>query len=330
MASKIPTTAEKVVIQGAAFFLFEVGGRWVIRDEAGKEVAKSRSKDKLLGMADKANAVVEEPKPVDVSEYPMPTNTQAVKTAARKGKKPTMRLTPAGVKSLTGKDVDEGCLQYVNDNLANKDASAYKDAEYVTELVTEFQAEPETEEDAVKVIGAAAPNLLTEEDKKVLKGRKAKQPKADDLDTEIAKREKEQAESDVKSEVVVPGLAEAQAKIKAKKPVSPPAPSTPKVKTSSKPKAQPVTQKRPGVLAKMVECLEAASEKSPVTKESILEVLVKAFPDREEAKMKSTLSMQMPSGLRTEKKIILGSKTLPEGRKGYWIDKKATKEFQAK
>lgn len=106
-----------------------------------------------------------------------------------------------------------------------------------------------------------------------------------------------------------------------------------------------VSEKRPGVLAVMVRCLRAASEKHPVTKESVLDVLCNEFPDRDRNKMKATLAMQMPAGLRYEKKIVLASADVEvetqsevggmlvtgvKKAKGYWIDEEATKAEQGK
>lgn len=92
------------------------------------------------------------------------------------------------------------------------------------------------------------------------------------------------------------------------------------------------TDKRPGVLAVLVIRLSDASEAEPVTKKQILATLVRAFPDRESAKMWATIQMQVPSGLKTEKKLILTSKEVSEGdkkTKGYWIDQTATEAYKA-
>lgn len=84
------------------------------------------------------------------------------------------------------------------------------------------------------------------------------------------------------------------------------------------------SDKRPGVIATIVEMLSQASEKAPVEKSVILAKLVERFPDRPEANMKSTLMMQVPSGLKIEKRIIVRS-----NEHGYWIDKKASEQLQA-
>lgn len=72
--------------------------------------------------------------------------------------------------------------------------------------------------------------------------------------------------------------------------------------------------KRPGVLAKLVELLVNASEASPITKVGILDALCVAFPERDRIKMKATLDMQLPSGLRYEKGFVVS-----KNDKGYWL-----------
>lgn len=70
-----------------------------------------------------------------------------------------------------------------------------------------------------------------------------------------------------------------------------------------------------GVIATIIEELRKASAKKPTTKEKILAVLVKKFPDRDPKAMKSTVSSQIPSGLRTEKGLVVQSND-----KGIWLD----------
>jgi hypothetical protein len=79
--------------------------------------------------------------------------------------------------------------------------------------------------------------------------------------------------------------------------------------------------KRPGVIAKIIEQLETASKNKPISKAKILKAMVKAFPDREEAAMKNTLTMQLSTGLRTEKGMEVG-----KNDDGYWIKSKGKKK----
>ncbi len=79
---------------------------------------------------------------------------------------------------------------------------------------------------------------------------------------------------------------------------------------------KPDDRKKPnGVIATIVNTLRKATEKRPVTKERILEVLVKKFPDRSPLKMMSTVSSQVPSGLRVGKSL-----EVHKNDKGYWLD----------
>lgn len=70
-----------------------------------------------------------------------------------------------------------------------------------------------------------------------------------------------------------------------------------------------------GVIATIIAELRKANAKKPTTKEKILAVLVKKFPDRDPKAMKSTISSQVPSGLRTEKGLEVQSND-----KGVWLD----------
>lgn len=85
------------------------------------------------------------------------------------------------------------------------------------------------------------------------------------------------------------------------------------------------TNQRPGVLAHIENLLRAASAEAPISKAEILASLVVAFADREEAKMKTTVAMQVPSGFKIEKGYII---TKVEGR-GYYFDVEKTREYQA-
>jgi hypothetical protein len=81
------------------------------------------------------------------------------------------------------------------------------------------------------------------------------------------------------------------------------------------------TAKRPGVVRKIHELLKAASKKAPATRAGMLVELVKAFPEREEAKMKNTLGGYIPSGVKAERGVVLEA----DGKGGFWV-KDADKE----
>lgn len=76
-----------------------------------------------------------------------------------------------------------------------------------------------------------------------------------------------------------------------------------------------VAGKKPGVVARIVEILRAASKKKPVTKEEVLKRLVEAFPERSPQAMKSTVASQIPSCLRIEKGLIVET----DKKGGFWL-----------
>ena len=58
-----------------------------------------------------------------------------------------------------------------------------------------------------------------------------------------------------------------------------------------------------GVIGSIVEFLQAASESNPIKKADILAKLKERFPAREELALHRTLNCQLPTRLRTEKKL---------------------------
>ncbi len=79
----------------------------------------------------------------------------------------------------------------------------------------------------------------------------------------------------------------------------------------------PAVPKKPGVVKKILECLRAASKKRPATKESILAVLVKAFPERDPKAMSKTIGSQVNGAMKVEKGIDVST----DGAGGYWVSK---------
>lgn len=78
-----------------------------------------------------------------------------------------------------------------------------------------------------------------------------------------------------------------------------------------------LTVKKPGVITRIIELLRGASKKKPITKDAILEDLVKTFPDRESKAMRNTISSQIPSCLKTEKDLTCKT----DGKGGWWLPK---------
>tara|TARA_R100000808_G_scaffold6960_1_gene20340 strand:- start:4095 stop:4685 length:591 start_codon:yes stop_codon:yes gene_type:complete len=123
--------------------------------------------------------------------------------------------------------------------------------------------------------------------------------------------EKEEEEVEVKF-ILGPGEGDKPPKKKKKKKEEP--------KEEPKEESKPLPEKKPirkgGVIATIVEILEAASEKKPITKEDILGKLIKKFPGKEPASMMSTIKTQVPSRLKLAKGIIVEKNN--EG--GWWIN----------
>jgi hypothetical protein len=70
----------------------------------------------------------------------------------------------------------------------------------------------------------------------------------------------------------------------------------------------------PGVIATIMEILTGASERKPVSKEDILAELQKAFPDRDPQSMMSTINIQVPSRLRSDKGL-----NVQKNADGYYV-----------
>lgn len=103
-----------------------------------------------------------------------------------------------------------------------------------------------------------------------------------------------------------------------------------RVKLSSHSNNIAFSDKRPGVVAYILEMLMNASAQGPVTKSYMLKKLCERFADREESKMKSTLMMQCPSGLLIEKRVVVVTiKNEATKERCYYVDRDATAKCQA-
>jgi hypothetical protein len=71
---------------------------------------------------------------------------------------------------------------------------------------------------------------------------------------------------------------------------------------------------KPGVIASIIEFYRAASEETPIDKDSVLAKLAKRFPDREKEAMAKTVQAQTPARILKEKKI-----EVLQNEKGRWI-----------
>lgn len=90
------------------------------------------------------------------------------------------------------------------------------------------------------------------------------------------------------------------------------------------------SNKRPGVIACIVEMLRNANAETPISKLDILTELVRRFPERGQDKLQATLTMQVPSGLLIEKKIKVQTVIDQSSKvRRYWIDQSETDKLQA-
>ncbi len=91
-------------------------------------------------------------------------------------------------------------------------------------------------------------------------------------------------------------------------------------RASADAQSAPVPTKRPGVIAKIVEVLRAASKKNPVTKDQLLKTLCETFPEREKDAMRGTVSSQVPNGLLKEKNLTVHHTA---DKSGWWLPKES-------
>jgi hypothetical protein len=92
---------------------------------------------------------------------------------------------------------------------------------------------------------------------------------------------------------------------------------TPKKKKGGAPKGtRPVKAggEGPGVIASILEFLLKATEDRPITKQRLVEKLVKRFPQRDPEGMSKTVSVQIPNRIKREKGV-----DVRQNENGYWI-----------
>lgn len=98
-----------------------------------------------------------------------------------------------------------------------------------------------------------------------------------------------------------------------------PPPKAAKAGAPAKGKAPPKkaggeSNKGPGVIGSIVEFLESANSKKPLSKQALVEKLCKRFPDRPSEGMAKTVNVQVPTRIRTDKGI-----NVQKNENGYWI-----------
>ena len=94
--------------------------------------------------------------------------------------------------------------------------------------------------------------------------------------------------------------------------------ATSATKPTGKGKANGTTDKGPGVIASIIEFVQAANAKLPITKSALRAKLLKRFPERGEVALGRTINCQLPSRLTSEKGLTIKTKQTDDG-KGYWI-----------
>lgn len=92
-----------------------------------------------------------------------------------------------------------------------------------------------------------------------------------------------------------------------------PAKTKPKAGKNGKP-AKADKPKGPGIIQTIADILATATEQKPLTKDKIHERLTKKFPDRPKDSMWTTVNLQVPNKLRTDKGI-----NVVKNAKGYYI-----------
>lgn len=75
----------------------------------------------------------------------------------------------------------------------------------------------------------------------------------------------------------------------------------------------------PGIIASIVEFLQDATEKKPVSKSDILDKLCERFPDHERASMQKTVNVQVPNRIKADKGLDVRSAE-KDGKKLFWIN----------
>lgn len=81
----------------------------------------------------------------------------------------------------------------------------------------------------------------------------------------------------------------------------------------------------PGVIGSIVEFLSKATEKKPLSKSDLADKLAERFDDRDRDSMLKTINVQVPSRLKTDKKL-----DVRKNDKGYWIETEEAAEKPAK
>jgi len=133
------------------------------------------------------------------------------------------------------------------------------------------------------------------------KEKAAKSPKEEDAPKKEKKGKKEKkAAKSPKKEKAPKEKKEKAPKEKKEKAPKEKKEKAPKEKKEKAPKAEKKGKKGPGVIASIIEFLEAAGDKG-ITREKVTEKLIKRFPDKNEMSMRNTVKVQLPGRINKEK-----------------------------
>lgn len=222
------------------------------------------------------------------------TKKELVKTARELNE--LMGLDPA---IPTGKDVEEATLvEKIREaaEMLEEDDEISEVAQEVIDYIAELQEEeatpeadgqPTDEDDAEET----TEQLVEKSDYKALKAMVAWYPEFKGIDIALypAKKVEDLRARMIKDLAKKAGKEAHGTEAKEEKPA---------VKKEGEKKAP--KQSGPGVIATIVACIEGAGKKG-ITKDEILAVLVKTFPEKEEKSMKSTINVQVPTRISKER-----------------------------
>lgn len=142
------------------------------------------------------------------------------------------------------------------------------------------------------------------------KGKKAKPADDEDEEEEAPPKKSKSKKSSTKSKKAAKAEADDDEDDDDDEPVKPKKGKV-KKKADSKPKAK----KGPGVIATIIELLQAATKKKPITKDAIRDELVERFPERDGESMMRTINVQVPNRIKSDKGL-----TVVKTDKGYYIE----------
>ena len=231
------------------------------------------------------------------------TKKELIKTAKELNE--LMGLDPA---IPTAKDTEDSVLMEKIGEAAEmleEDDEISEVAQEVIDYIAEQQEEVEEAEEAAEETEEApeeaeeeqtTEQLVEESDYKALKAMVAEYPEFKGIDIALFPAKKvEELRKRMLKVLAKAAEKEPEAAAPTKEEKSAAKKDAPAKKEKKAPK-----QSGPGVIATIVACIEGAGKKG-ITKDEILAVLVKTFPEKEEKSMKSTINVQVPARISKER-----------------------------